>query len=234
MAVDRVAELRRRSERVVPRRRRRARTACGCAARARNGRRRRDRPFNQLVLAAPDGTMHRYAKIHPFGYGAEPEHYAAGDAFLTVDVEGVRCSFFVCYDLRFADEFWPLAPGHRLLRGGRELAAAAARALVGAAARPRDREPGVRGGRQPRRHRRRAHLRGRLGDPRSARRAGRRGRRRRVRDQRRGRRRRGCVRCGRSTRSWRRPRADAATRICGGRARRENVFYLPRRPKDPA
>ena len=68
-----------------------------------------ERPFNQLVLAAPDGTTHRYAKIHPFGYGAEPEHYAAGDAFLTVDVEGVRCSFFVCYDLRFADEFWPLA-----------------------------------------------------------------------------------------------------------------------------
>jgi len=68
------------------------------------------KPFNQLVLAAPDGTTHRYAKIHPFGYGAEPEHYAAGDAFLTVDVEGVRCSFFVCYDLRFADEFWPLAP----------------------------------------------------------------------------------------------------------------------------
>ena len=69
-----------------------------------------DRPFNQLVLAAPDGAVHRYAKIHPFGYGAEHEHYAAGDTFLSVDVEGVRCSFFVCYDLRFADEFWPLAP----------------------------------------------------------------------------------------------------------------------------
>jgi predicted amidohydrolase len=68
------------------------------------------RPFNQLVLAAPDGSTSRYAKIHPFGYGAEPEHYEAGDAFLTVDVAGVRCSFFVCYDLRFADEFWPLAP----------------------------------------------------------------------------------------------------------------------------
>jgi predicted amidohydrolase len=69
-----------------------------------------ERPFNQLVLAAPDGAMHRYAKIHPFGYGAEPDHYAAGDAFLTVAIDGVRCSFFVCYDLRFADEFWPLAP----------------------------------------------------------------------------------------------------------------------------
>jgi predicted amidohydrolase len=26
-----------------------------------------------------------------------------------VDIDGVRCSFFVCYDLRFADEFWTLA-----------------------------------------------------------------------------------------------------------------------------
>jgi predicted amidohydrolase len=68
------------------------------------------RPFNQLVLAAPDGATYRYAKIHPFGYGTEPDHYAAGDAFLTIAVDGVRCTFFVCYDLRFADEFWPLAP----------------------------------------------------------------------------------------------------------------------------
>jgi predicted amidohydrolase len=66
-------------------------------------------PYNQLVLAAPDGTIARYAKIHPFSYGREHEHYDAGDAFLTVTIDGVRCSFFVCYDLRFADEFWALA-----------------------------------------------------------------------------------------------------------------------------
>jgi predicted amidohydrolase len=66
-------------------------------------------PANQLVLAAPDGAVHRYAKIHPFTYGREHEHYSAGTNFLTVDIEGTRCSFFVCYDLRFADEFWALA-----------------------------------------------------------------------------------------------------------------------------
>jgi len=33
-----------------------------------------ERPFNQLVLAGPDGSRHRYAKIHPFGYGAEHEY----------------------------------------------------------------------------------------------------------------------------------------------------------------
>ena len=66
-------------------------------------------PANSLVLAAPDGAVHRYAKIHPFTYAREHEHYAAGDAHVTVDVEGVRTSVFVCYDLRFADEFWALA-----------------------------------------------------------------------------------------------------------------------------
>ncbi len=69
-----------------------------------------EHPFNQLVVAAPDGSTHRYAKIHPFTFGREHEHYSAGAHFLTLDIEGTRCSFFVCYDLRFADEFWVLAP----------------------------------------------------------------------------------------------------------------------------
>ena len=68
------------------------------------------RAVNRLVLAGPDGTRHHYDKIHPFTYSREHEHYAAGSSFLTVDVEGLRVSFFVCYDLRFADEFWALAP----------------------------------------------------------------------------------------------------------------------------
>ncbi len=59
----------------------------------------------------PTGPSHRYRKIHPFTYGGEHEKFAAGDTRVTVDVDGVRCSLFVCYDLRFADEFWPLAPG---------------------------------------------------------------------------------------------------------------------------
>jgi predicted amidohydrolase len=67
------------------------------------------RPHNTLVLAAPDGTQHRYRKIHPFTYGGETKHFCAGDQFVTVDVEGLRVTLFVCYDLRFADEFWQLA-----------------------------------------------------------------------------------------------------------------------------
>ncbi len=69
------------------------------------------RPFNSLVVAGPDGTRHRYSKIHPFTYGGEDRHFRAGDRHVTVDIDGLRVSLFVCYDLRFADEFWALARG---------------------------------------------------------------------------------------------------------------------------
>lgn len=68
------------------------------------------RPHNTFVLAGPDGTVVRYRKIHPFTYGNEHLHFRAGDAFCQVDVLGLRLSLFICYDLRFADEFWHLGP----------------------------------------------------------------------------------------------------------------------------
>ncbi len=114
------------------------------------------RARNVAVLAQPSGEVWRYAKIHPFSYVGEDKHYAAGTQFLTVDVaangESLRVSPFVCYDLRFADEFWARADlTGRLCRAG-ELAAAASRTLAHAAAGAGDREPGLRGRRQPGRH----------------------------------------------------------------------------------
>jgi predicted amidohydrolase len=69
------------------------------------------RPVNRLLLAGPGGELWAYDKIHPFSYSGEHEHYAAGTERVTFDVEGVRVTPFVCYDLRFADEFWAMAPG---------------------------------------------------------------------------------------------------------------------------
>ena len=65
--------------------------------------------YNTLVLAAPTGDLYRYKKIHPFSFSTEPEHYGSGSDFLQVEIEGVRTTFFICYDLRFADEFWQTA-----------------------------------------------------------------------------------------------------------------------------
>jgi predicted amidohydrolase len=99
------------------------------------------RARNVAVVAQPSGEVQRYAKIHPFSYVGEDKHYAAGTQFLTVDVvangESVRVSPFVCYDLRFADEFW---------------ARAASRTLAHAATSSSDREPGLCGWCQPGRH----------------------------------------------------------------------------------
>jgi predicted amidohydrolase len=67
------------------------------------------RPYNTLILAGPDGSLVRYRKIHPFTFAGEHTHYGAGNTHVTVTVEGVRLTLFVCYDLRFADEFWATA-----------------------------------------------------------------------------------------------------------------------------
>lgn len=66
-------------------------------------------PVNLLTIAEPNGEAHRYAKIHPFSFSGEDQYYSAGSEFCTVTIGGMRCTFFICYDLRFADEFWATA-----------------------------------------------------------------------------------------------------------------------------
>jgi predicted amidohydrolase len=68
-----------------------------------------DLPYNSFVLAGPDGTVHRYRKLHPFTHGGEHERFRAGEKPVTVVVGGLRVTPFVCYDLRFADVFWSAA-----------------------------------------------------------------------------------------------------------------------------
>lgn len=63
------------------------------------------RARNVAILAGPDGTLAKYAKIHPFTFGGEDRVYAGGDRVVTLAVEGVRVTPFVCYDLRFPEPF---------------------------------------------------------------------------------------------------------------------------------
>ncbi|HWZ84765.1 MAG TPA: carbon-nitrogen family hydrolase [Thermoanaerobaculia bacterium] len=63
------------------------------------------RPRNMAILAGPDGSVERYAKIHPFSFGGEDRVYSGGDRIVTVPVDGVRVTPFVCYDLRFPEPF---------------------------------------------------------------------------------------------------------------------------------
>ena len=70
----------------------------------------RERPTNCLVLAGPDRSMHRYDKIHPFSYAGEHERFRPGETDVVVELDGVRWHLSVCYDLRFADQYWRAAP----------------------------------------------------------------------------------------------------------------------------
>ncbi len=67
-------------------------------------------PQNVLVLCGPAGERVRYAKRHPFTYGHEDDAFVRGDDVVTVEVDGVRVSPVVCYDLRFADQLWAQGP----------------------------------------------------------------------------------------------------------------------------
>jgi predicted amidohydrolase len=63
------------------------------------------KPRNMAILAAPDGSVERYAKIHPFTFGGEHRVYTGGDRVVTAAIDGVRVTPFVCYDLRFPEPF---------------------------------------------------------------------------------------------------------------------------------
>ena len=68
------------------------------------------KPHNFLVVAYPNNSMESYAKRHLFTFAKEDKHYVPGRETLTLNIAGTDVSFFICFDLRFAPDFWDLAP----------------------------------------------------------------------------------------------------------------------------
>jgi omega-amidase len=67
--------------------------------------------YNSAALHTPDGSLAaEYRKQKLFAYAGEHESYAPGDGPVVAEVEGVRLSPFVCYDLRFPELFRAVAP----------------------------------------------------------------------------------------------------------------------------
>ncbi len=64
-----------------------------------------ERKSNCAVWTTPEGAVQRYAKIHPFSFAREHEHYQPGNRVLTWDIAGLRLTPQVCYDLRFPEPF---------------------------------------------------------------------------------------------------------------------------------
>ncbi len=57
--------------------------------------------YNRLVWVKPDGALFTNDKRHLFRMGGEDKIYTAGDALLTVNLNGWKIRPFICYDLRF-------------------------------------------------------------------------------------------------------------------------------------
>ena len=65
-----------------------------------------ERPANACGIFAPSGNeVLHYRKIHPFSLVSESEHYEAGRDLFTLEIEGVRVTPLICYDLRFPELF---------------------------------------------------------------------------------------------------------------------------------
>ena len=65
---------------------------------------------NRFIAAGPAGEQVSYDKRHPFSLAGEHQQFTPGDDVVSFDIDGVRVTPFVCYDLRFADDFWRLGP----------------------------------------------------------------------------------------------------------------------------
>jgi omega-amidase len=75
-----------------------------------------DAARNVALVIDPSGArVAAYRKQRVFAYDGEHKAYAPGDASLTVTIEGVRVSPFVCYDLRFPELFRAVARESDLL-----------------------------------------------------------------------------------------------------------------------
>jgi len=68
------------------------------------------KPANVASIFDPAGReVLKYKKIHPFSLAREDRHYSAGTSVETVDIEGVRVTPLICYDLRFPEPFRAVA-----------------------------------------------------------------------------------------------------------------------------
>lgn len=68
-----------------------------------------------IMLDETGEQLADYAKIHPFSFGAEAEHYAGGSALQFCEVKGVPVSPLICYDLRFPEPFQILSEKSKLI-----------------------------------------------------------------------------------------------------------------------
>ncbi len=69
-------------------------------------RREGDSFFNCYTVLGKDGQkLSEYRKIHPFSFAKEDQFYQPGDSISVFWLEQMKCTAFICYDLRFPELF---------------------------------------------------------------------------------------------------------------------------------
>ena len=67
--------------------------------------------YNTALLFTPEGEVSAaYDKQRRFGFAGEDRAYTSGVTPVVADVDGVRVSLFICYDLRFPELFRAIGP----------------------------------------------------------------------------------------------------------------------------
>jgi len=62
--------------------------------------------INKFALVSKDGELlSNYTKIHPFSYGGEDKKYDKGEKICSSNIESIKVTSFICYDLRFPEIF---------------------------------------------------------------------------------------------------------------------------------
>ncbi len=61
---------------------------------------------NHYTIVNKDGeVISDYAKIHPFSFAGEDKKFQGGEKIDIFELEGIKFSTFICYDLRFPEVF---------------------------------------------------------------------------------------------------------------------------------
>ena len=67
---------------------------------------RNEKGENHYTIIDKDGNIvSDYAKIHPFSYAKEDQFFESGEKLVSFQLNEMRCSNFICYDLRFPEVF---------------------------------------------------------------------------------------------------------------------------------
>lgn len=67
---------------------------------------REEKSENHYTIVSKEGNIiSDYVKIHPFSYSGEDKKFQGGDKIFVFELDNIKFSTFICYDLRFPEVF---------------------------------------------------------------------------------------------------------------------------------